>query len=102
MFFQSTPTRYGEAGIIRIAMNGGLEKYSGPLPPNFQYTTWYDVEGTNSWYCLLKCQICGCMAVTRAGTGNGPAKWAQGKGWSTPPNGARKWERCQCPLHPFR
>ena len=83
----------------QIAVTGGCEDYGGPP---VKWTTAKEIPGTNSWYYVLRCQVCGVMAVTAAGTGDGPVTWAVQKGWSTPSNGNRRWRRCQCPLHPFR
>ena len=100
-----TPTRgHGveeeeEDRLCRIATDGGCENYNGPP---ILHTKSHDIQGTKAWYYVLKCQRCGVMAVTEAGAGNGPVKWAVQKGWSTPSNGKRKWRRCQCPKHPFQ
>ena len=59
-----------DSDMEMIAMNGGCENYGGPPVP---YTTAsHSIQGTNAWYFVLKCQICGCgvMAVTAAGTGH--------------------------------
>jgi hypothetical protein len=99
-----TPTRgHGveEEGeeLCRIAMDGGCENYNGP---HIEFTTEHEITGTKAWFYVLKCQRCGVMAVTAAGVGSGPVKWAMQKGWSTPSNGNRRWKRCQCPKHPFQ
>ena len=99
-----TPTRgHGveEEGekLCRIAMDGGCENYNGPPIP---HTKSHEITGTKAWYYVLKCQICAVMAVTEAGAGNGPVKWAVQKGWQTPSNGKGRWKRCQCPKHPFQ
>ena len=89
-----------EEELCRIAMDGGCENYDNG--PHIPYTTEKEITGTKAWFYVLKCQICGVMAVTAAGAGSGPVKWAMQKGWSTPSNGNRRWKRCQCPKHPFQ
>ena len=93
-----TPTRYGEAGITDHChwQWHGDDRYERRLwelrwsggPPVPYTTASHSIQGTNAWYFVLKCQICGCgvMAVTAAGTGH---RW-----WTCDMGGAEGLVNC--------
>ena len=88
------------ARVTQLAVAGGVEDYDGPVPRNVVATTAIDLHGsTNAWFYVLKCSRCGAVAISTSGIGNTPVTWATERGWTTPSNGRRKWERCSCPRH---